>query len=61
MKIIAHRANIAGPNQNKENSINNIFQCIDSNFDVEIDIRVIKEKIYLGHDKPEKVYLLINF
>ena len=54
MKIIAHRANIGGPNLNKENSINNILKCIDSNFDVEIDIRVIKKKIYLGHDKPEK-------
>lgn len=52
MKIIAHRANINGPDLETENSISNIRDCIKSGFDVEIDIRVIENKLYLGHDKP---------
>ena len=50
MKIIAHRANINGPNQKCENKINNIKKCIKFGWDVEIDIRVINEEFYLGHD-----------
>ena len=52
MRIIAHRANINGPDLERENSISNIRQCINSGFDVEIDIRLIENNLYLGHDKP---------
>ena len=55
MKIIAHRANIGGKNFHTENKISQIRKCIDAGFDVEIDIRSIKNKLYLGHDNPEEV------
>ena len=51
MKIIAHRANIDGPNRERENKISSIKQCIDIGYDVEIDIRMIDRKLYLGHDE----------
>mgnify|MGYP001239861119 CR=1 FL=1 len=52
MRIIAHRANINGPDLKTENSISNIRFCIASGFDVEIDIRLLDNNLYLGHDKP---------
>lgn len=55
MKIIAHRANINGPNNKNENTLDNIQKCIRKGYDVEIDIRVIEGILYLGHDKPERV------
>ena len=53
MKIIAHRANLNGPISNKENQKSSIKDCIDLGYDVEIDIRLMNGKLYLGHDKPE--------
>ena len=55
MKIIAHRANLNGPNLNDENQISSINECIDSGFDVEIDLRLVKGKLYLGHDNPDSI------
>jgi hypothetical protein len=53
MKIIAHRGNLNGPNQSIENKPEQIDLAISKGFDVEIDIRYINSKIYLGHDEPE--------
>ena len=55
MKIIAHRANINGPSIKKENLKSSIKDCLDLGFDVEIDIRSIKGKLYLGHDNPQLI------
>ena len=55
MKIIAHRANIGGPNIKNENQISSIKKCIELGFDVEIDIRFLEENLYLGHDSPEVI------
>ena len=55
MKIIAHRANINGPNIKNENKKSSIKDCIDLGFDVEIDIRLLDGKLYLGHDRPEAI------
>ena len=55
MKIIAHRANINGPDSKKENKKSRIKDCIDLGFDVEIDIRLLDGKLYLGHDIPEAI------
>ena len=55
MKIIAHRANINGPSSKNENTTYQIEKCIKLGFDVEIDIRVIKGKFYLGHDKATQI------
>ena len=53
MKIIAHRANIDGSLEERENSIEQINLCIDTGYDVEIDVRVIDNELFLGHDFPK--------
>lgn len=53
MKIISHRGNLFGPNE-EENEPNKIISVIqDHKFDVEIDLWLKNEKLYLGHDRPE--------
>lgn len=53
MKLIAHRGNINGPNSALENAPSYIDQAIKLGFNVEIDIRYIESKFYLGHDEPQ--------
>ena len=53
MKLISHRGNLTGKDPNTENSPDKIDFCIFKGFDVEIDLWVIKDKIYLGHDYPQ--------
>ncbi len=52
MKIISHRGNLDGPNTNEENTIEKIKYCLSLGYDVEIDIRLINDRLYLGHDGP---------
>jgi hypothetical protein len=53
MKLISHRGNIKEPTPNRENSPSYIDIALSSGYDVEIDIRFINNKFYLGHDNPE--------
>lgn len=53
MLIISHRANINGPDQSIENKPEAIEFAISKNISVEIDFRVYKDKLYLGHDEPQ--------
>lgn len=55
MKIIAHRANLNGPNPKTENSPDQIVKCIDAGYDVEIDIRydLKTSTLWLGHDESQ--------
>ena len=55
MKIIAHRANINGSNLASENRLSQIKKCIELGYEVEIDIRFQKNKLYLGHDYPQEI------
>lgn len=55
MKIIAHRANINGPSSKNENQLSSIKDCLDLGYDVELDIRLLEGKLYLGHDKPQLI------
>jgi len=55
MKIIAHRANFGGPKKKNENQLSSIETCIGMGYDVEIDIRYLDGKFFLGHDKPETI------
>lgn len=52
MKLIAHRGNINGVNKIKENLPEYILEAINLNYDCEIDIRLIDNVLYLGHDTP---------
>lgn len=53
MLIIAHRGNTNGPDTKNENTVDSILKSISMGFTVEIDVRVIDGKIYLGHDTPD--------
>ena len=55
MKLIAHRANIDGPNSDTENNPKQIQKCIEDGYDVEIDVRYDPktERLWLGHDEPQ--------
>lgn len=53
MIIISHRGNLKGPNKKSENGPEYIQNAINNGFDVEVDIWVLNNKIYLGHDGPE--------
>lgn len=52
MKLIAHRGNISGPNLHLENSPEYIDTALKT-YDAEIDLRVVDDALYLGHDVPQ--------
>jgi hypothetical protein len=53
MILISHRGNINGPIPEVENKPEYIEDTIRLGYDVEIDVWVIENKIYLGHDTPQ--------
>lgn len=53
MIIISHRGNLEGPNPQKENHPEYVDKALDLGFDVEVDVWVLGDKIFLGHDSPE--------
>lgn len=53
MIFISHRGNINGKNISLENKPEYIDYALSKDFQVEIDVRYIKEKIFLGHDTPD--------
>jgi len=55
MILISHRGNVNGKNVDKENTIEYIENCISLGFEVEIDVWVIDNKIFLGHDEPNDI------
>ena len=52
MKFISHRGNVNGPNPELENKPEQILKCLDEGLDVEVDVWVFGNKLYLGHDEP---------
>lgn len=54
-KIIAHRGNINGIEQSFENRIDYIKNALSKGFDVEVDVRSYKNKLYAGHDEPQEI------
>jgi len=58
LRLISHRGNLEGKIPLLENSPHYIDDALDAGFDVEVDIWVQSESIYLGHDSPVyKIYL----
>lgn len=53
MKLISHRGNLNGPNPERENHPDYIWEAIQEGYDVEIDVWVVDNKFMLGHDKPQ--------
>ncbi len=52
MIIIAHRGNLKGPDPINENKPEYLEFAIDKGFEIEVDVWVQSEKIFLGHDNP---------
>jgi hypothetical protein len=52
MLLIAHRGNLDGPISENENNPKSIDRALIEGFDVELDVWVLDNKIYLGHDQP---------
>jgi hypothetical protein len=53
MILISHRGNLTGRIPNNENHPNYIDEAINAGFDVEIDVWMIDNEFYLGHDEPQ--------
>lgn len=54
MRLISHRGNIFGRIPEKENKKFYILDSLAAGYDVEIDVRLIDNKWFLGHDKPDE-------
>jgi glycerophosphoryl diester phosphodiesterase len=52
IRVIAHRANLEGPSPD-ENSPSLIDKSLSMGFDVEVDVWVKDNMLFLGHDQPE--------
>lgn len=50
---IAHRGNLKGPNTETENKPVDLVATISQGYDVEVDIWMNNDGIFLGHDKPQ--------
>ena len=53
MILISHRGNIEGSKPEKENDPRYVEDAISFGFDVEIDLWVVDNEIYLGHNEPK--------
>lgn len=53
MIIISHRGNLEGPNPLVENKPSQIDLAIKNNLVVEVDLRIIENNFWLGHDTPD--------
>ena len=53
MKLISHRGNLNGPNKERENHPDYIWEALQSGYEVEIDVWWVDGKFKLGHDEPQ--------
>ena len=53
MKIISHRCNTNGRNKQEENNPEKLLYLLKKDIDVEIDLWLIDNIFYLGHDLPQ--------
>lgn len=50
---IAHRGNTKGPNPLEENKPEYLLQAVNDGYDCEVDVWLIDNEIWLGHDRPD--------
>jgi len=60
MRIISHRGNLRGREEDQENTPGRIDHCISIGLDVEVDVWKIDDEWFLGHDYP-KTKISIDF
>jgi len=53
MVLISHRGNINGKMPQNENHPDYIDEAIHAGYDVEIDVWMVDNEFYLGHDEPQ--------
>lgn len=53
IKVISHRGNLYGPDKENENKPFQILLAIGKGFDVEVDLWVEDNRLFLGHDYAE--------
>ena len=53
MKLISHRGNLEGKNLARENSPSFIKEALSKGYHVEVDVWIVENKYYLGHDTPQ--------
>ena len=52
-RLIAHRGNLDGPNPEKENHPDYIHAAVQEGYEVEVDLWMVDNNLYLGHDSPQ--------
>jgi hypothetical protein len=50
---ISHRGNTEGKEPERENTPEYILEAAERGFDVEIDVWLVSDKLFLGHDGPQ--------
>jgi len=55
MKIIAHRGLMVGPDPEAENKPDTLDEALSYGLDVEVDVRLIRGELLLGHDESTLV------
>ena len=53
MIFISHRGNIHGPDYHNENKPEQINNALSLGYDVEVDVWLEGDKLFLGHDNPQ--------
>lgn len=53
MILIAHRGNVSGPQPEFENNPLYLDKAIKLGYDVEVDVWLVDDQLYLGHDEPQ--------
>lgn len=53
MILIAHRGNWMGRNEERENDPNYVREALSNGFHAEVDVWLVDDQYYLGHDHPE--------
>ena len=53
MILISHRGNLNGKMPENENHPDYIDEAIHAGYDVEIDVWMVDNELFLGHDKPQ--------
>jgi len=53
MKLISHRGNLNGKLPANENHPDYIDEAIHAGYDVEVDVWMVNNELFLGHDKPQ--------
>lgn len=53
--LIAHRGNLHGPNPKRENQPKYLLETLELGYNVEVDVWLLNNIFYLGHDKPEYI------